>query len=288
MPRSAATSATSMGRRAARQHALAEPFEQALAVTFGISNLVRAPFVGEQELEQRQLHLVAVAEVFLERAPHQPHGAGDERARRRCHDERPGGRDLFGDAAQDVGVVDAHPGERPAGRFRWQVVAMARGDDREEGGPRRDAPGRLAVELERSPSRERQLEEHHRPGARPEPLHPVPPVAVRVGPRLHVAEVGVARRPPARSLDRRMRRLYEASQVRRPGGRRFWAGPLSGDDVGFQNLERSPPPERGVRARRGRAVRLQHGNPGRVPKPSRDGLRWAKPSSVHAFFTKRP
>src|SRR6185369_4011659 len=25
-----------------------------------------------------------------------------------------------------------------------------------------------------------------------------------------------------------------------------------------------------------------HGNPGRVPKPSREGLRWAKPSYVHA------
>src|SRR4051794_8770282 len=100
-----------------------------------------------------------------------------------------------------------------------------------------------------TPPRERQLEERQRPRARAQPLHPVPVISLRIGARLHVAEVGVARRPPARSLDRRVRRAYELAQVRLPCRRRLGPRRLPRDHAGLQDLERLPPPERRVRAR---------------------------------------
>ena len=84
------------------------------------------------------------------------------------------------------------------------------------------------------------------------------------------------------------RGVHQPPEVGRPWRGRLGARQLSRDDVRLQNLERSAPPEVGVQNVRLRAARLQHGNPGRVPNPSRDGLCWAKPNSVHAFFTKRP
>src|SRR5579863_6180452 len=62
------------GTSRARQNTLPEPLEQALPVPLGISNLVHASLVGEQKLEQRELDLVTVAEVLLERAANESHG----------------------------------------------------------------------------------------------------------------------------------------------------------------------------------------------------------------------
>ena len=240
----------------ARQNTLAEPFEQTLSIALWISNLVQASLVREEKLEQRELHLVAVAEVFLERASYEADGAGDERARRRRRDQRPGSGDLLGDTTKDVGVVDADPRERPAWRSFGQVVAMAGGNDRKEARPGGDTPGWLPVELEFTPACERQLEEDQRPIALPEPSHPVPPIASRIRPRLDVPEVGVAGRPPGRPLDGGARCVHQAPEVRRPRRGRLWARQLSGNDVGLQNLERSASPEGGVRAGRLRAARL--------------------------------
>ena len=82
-----------------RQRASAQPFEQPLPVTPGIAQLVRQPFVRQHELEQRELHLEAVAKVLLERAAHEAHRARHEQARRRYPDDRPRERDLLGDTA---------------------------------------------------------------------------------------------------------------------------------------------------------------------------------------------
>ena len=80
--------------------------QQPLAFTGLVAQLVRPPFVGEHELEQRQLGLVSVTEVLLDRAPHETQGTGRQRSVRRRFDERTCCLHLPGNPGEKIGVVE--------------------------------------------------------------------------------------------------------------------------------------------------------------------------------------